>query len=146
MSDRIFLRLNENFAVGADELQWILYRRHAAVPEGSPLLLRDWRPISFVRSTKEILLRSMREKGCKPSHEAQLALDGMPPTFEAWKLAYARPGKPPSPPEKWIFPGSAGIGGRRMNELSKIASSTAALRKAADRMWEQLGVFGTAIC
>jgi hypothetical protein len=85
MSDRIFLRLNEDFALGADSLQWILYRRHAAVPEGSPLPLRDWRPISFVHFTKGILLRCMREKGCKPSHEAQVALDGMPPTFEAWK-------------------------------------------------------------
>jgi hypothetical protein len=99
MSDRIFLRLNGDFALGADTLQWVLYRRHAAVPEGSPLLLRDWRPISFVCSTKEILLRCMREKGCKPSHEAQLALNGMLPTFEAWKLAYAPPEKPPSPPE-----------------------------------------------
>jgi hypothetical protein len=67
--------------LGADDLQWILYRRRrrAAVPEGSPLLPRDWEPIAFVRSTKEILLRCMREQGCKPSHEAQLALDGMPP-------------------------------------------------------------------
>jgi hypothetical protein len=89
MVDKIFLRLNGDFALGADDLQWILYRRKYTVPEGSPLLLRDWRPISFVRSTKEILLRCMREKGCKPSHEAQLAFEGMPPTFDAWKGLYA---------------------------------------------------------
>jgi hypothetical protein len=75
----LFIGTLRDFALGADSLQWVLYRRHAAVPEGSPLLLRDWRPISFVPSTKEILLRCMREKGCKPSHEAQLALDGTPP-------------------------------------------------------------------
>jgi hypothetical protein len=47
---------------------------------------RHWRGVSFVRSTKDILLRCMREKGCKPSDEAQVALEGMPLTFDAWKL------------------------------------------------------------
>ena len=76
---RIFLRLSEKFAPGADDLQWILYRKHVAVP--APDRLNDWRGVSFVRSTRAILLRCMREAGCKPSREAYLALDGYPDIF-----------------------------------------------------------------
>jgi hypothetical protein len=38
------------------------------------------------RSTKAILLRFVREKGCKPSHEAQAVLARYP---DAWKAAAA---------------------------------------------------------
>ena len=51
--------------------------------------LNDWRGIAFVRSAKAILLRCIREAGCKPSREAQLALEGYPDTFDAWKGAVA---------------------------------------------------------
>ena len=42
MSDRIFLQLDGKFALGSDELQWILYRNQGA----------SWRGISFVRSRR----------------------------------------------------------------------------------------------
>src|SRR4029450_5918918 len=76
MTDSIFLRLDSKFALGADDLQWILYksRRKDPSPLDSPLRLGrggEWQPVSFVRSTKDILLRCMREKGCKPYYEAQ---------------------------------------------------------------------------
>jgi hypothetical protein len=32
MSERIFLRLDEKYALGADELQWILLRKNVADP------------------------------------------------------------------------------------------------------------------
>jgi len=73
MSDRIFLRLNENFALGADELQWILYRRPPR--KGLP---DSWDGISFIRSTKAILLRCMREKGCFPDGTAATAVAALP--------------------------------------------------------------------
>jgi hypothetical protein len=78
----IFLRLNERFVLGADDLQWILYAIHPR--KGQPA---TWDGISFVRSTKDILLRCIREKGCQPTVEAQVALDAMPPTFDEWQAS-----------------------------------------------------------
>jgi hypothetical protein len=90
MSDRIFLRLDERFALGTDDLQWILYRsRRADVQLDAPLAMKDWKPVSFIRSTKDILLRCMRENGCSPRIEAQVILAGYPSTFDAWKAADA---------------------------------------------------------
>jgi hypothetical protein len=43
--------------LAADDLQWILYRRRSEKRGG-------WKGVSFVRSTKTILARCMREKGC----------------------------------------------------------------------------------
>lgn len=93
MSDRIFLRLNDNFALGADSLQWILYKAKRSASDVANV--RDWRAISFVRSTKDILLRCMREKGCETCPEAQLALDRIPVTFDAWKAAEPSPSAAP---------------------------------------------------
>ena len=39
-------------------------------------------------STKAILLRRMREKGCFPDGTAATALAALPDTFEAWKRLY----------------------------------------------------------
>ena len=83
--DCIFLRLDARFALGADDLQWILYKSKRTEPPSldAPLSSRDWNPVSFVRSTKALLLRVLREKGCKPCAEAQIA----------WKAAgHARKG------------------------------------------------------
>ena len=81
MVERIFATCGK-FAVGADALQWILYRRRRrGVKE-------DWDAISFVRSTKEILARCMREKGCDAG-TAQNLLAGLPDTFDTWKAAQA---------------------------------------------------------
>jgi hypothetical protein len=44
----------------------------------------EWEPVSFVRSTKEILLRCCGPMTCD---EAQLALARYPSTFDAWKAA-----------------------------------------------------------
>jgi hypothetical protein len=76
MADRIFLRLSEKYALGADELQWIVYRSRRKVPSplDAPLVCgrgSEWEPVSFVRSTKEILLRCCGPVTCD---EAQLAL------------------------------------------------------------------------
>jgi hypothetical protein len=69
MTGALFLRLNERFALGADDLQWILYRASRRDPDMTNS--HHWHGVSFVRATKDMLLRCMREKGCKPSDEAQ---------------------------------------------------------------------------
>jgi hypothetical protein len=47
-----------------------------------------WRSISFVSSTKDILARCLREKGCPPEDAEQL-LAGLPATFEQWRRSQA---------------------------------------------------------
>jgi hypothetical protein len=43
----------------------------------------SWRPVSFVRSTRDILARCMREKGV-PADDADRLVAGLPPTFDEW--------------------------------------------------------------
>jgi hypothetical protein len=78
--ERIFLRLGENGALGADDHQWILYRGGA--------------PVSFVRSSKAVLVRCIREKGIELSAEGLAGLDGLADGFAAWKADPARKGTP----------------------------------------------------
>jgi hypothetical protein len=92
MTNAIFLRLDERFAHGADDSPWILYKSRRAEP--SPLDSNlvfgrgsEWEPVSFVSSTKEILIRCLREKGCKPCDEAQVALERYPDTFRDWRAS-----------------------------------------------------------
>ena len=75
--DRVFVVAGE-WAVGSDGIQWMLMRRRTRhhVP--------FWHPVSFVRSTKDILARCMREKGVGDA-TARLLLSGLPDTFYEWK-------------------------------------------------------------
>jgi hypothetical protein len=93
MSDRIFLRLSEKYALGADDLQWIVYRSRRKVPSPLDEPLKcgrgsEWEPVSFVRSTKD--------NPCGPvtCDEAQLVLAGY-----AWKAAGAAQGAATMAPE-----------------------------------------------
>ena len=52
-------------------------------------ITRDWYPVSFVSSTRDILARCMREKGCGPDLEVLLA--GLPETFKDWRSRQIRP-------------------------------------------------------
>jgi len=72
MSERQFA-VSGDWALGADSLQWMLQRRDG----------QQWRSVSFVSSTRNILARCMREKGCPPADTERL-LAGLPPTFEEW--------------------------------------------------------------
>ena len=64
-----------DWALGADVLQWVLYR--------------EGRALSFVSSEKDILARCMREKGC-PEREQLILLAGLPETFRGWRQAISR--------------------------------------------------------
>ena len=70
-TDRVFLRLGPNGALGADKHQWILYCSGNAV--------------SFVHSTKLILARCIQEKGIEPSPEGRAALDVLADDFSTWR-------------------------------------------------------------
>ena len=83
-TDRIFLRLGQNGALASDDMQWILLK-NASPQKAKP----TWRAVSFVHSTKSILLRCIREKGIETYPTAVLELDSMAPTFDEWKAALA---------------------------------------------------------
>jgi len=72
MADKIYLRLSDLWALGYDDLQWIVM--HYRPPR--------WRSISFVASTKVVLMRVLEETGAKITPEAQTALDHLPDTFK----------------------------------------------------------------
>jgi hypothetical protein len=72
--ERIFAVSGE-WAIGADNLQWILYKKVNNE--------RGWRPVSFVSSSCDILARCMKENGC--GLDAEVLLLGLPATFAEWK-------------------------------------------------------------
>jgi hypothetical protein len=76
MSDRVFA-ISGKWALAADKLQWMVMRQTMRNGEVG------WRPVSFVSSTKVILARCLREKGCPPA-DAERLLAGLPATFEEW--------------------------------------------------------------
>jgi hypothetical protein len=83
MTDRVFTTAGD-WALASDNLQWILMRRRMGSQQG-------WRPVSFVRSTKDILARCMGEKGVD-ADTAGLLLSGLPDSFDQW-MACAIKGK-----------------------------------------------------
>ena len=78
MSDRIFATSGK-WALGADNLQWILYRQRSQTKGG-------WLGVAFVGSTRAVLERCMQEQGCDDDTARNL-LVGLPDTFETWKTA-----------------------------------------------------------
>ena len=79
MNDSQFRDANE-WSLASDGIQWILQRRRQKNGRTS------WRPVSFVRSTRAILARCMREKGV-PTADTEQLLAGLPPTFDEWLQA-----------------------------------------------------------
>jgi hypothetical protein len=89
--ERIFLRLGDSGALGADGLQWILYRRASRKIPRAPWQGFDWNAVSFIRSTKTILERCIREKGLDLSAESRAALDSLPARLMSGKESQEGP-------------------------------------------------------
>ena len=68
-----------DYAVIDDGIQWILRRYQGG----------RWRDISFVRSTKDVLARCLREAEA-PAAEANALLDGLPNQHRTWPEAGSR--------------------------------------------------------
>ena len=77
MTDRV-VASSGDWAVASDGVQWMLMRRRTR-PAGS-----YWQPVSFVRSTKDILARCMREKGVG-AETARLLLEALPEASSSGK-------------------------------------------------------------
>lgn len=69
MEDRKF-KVVGDWALASDGIQWVLQYKG--------------RGISFVHSTRDVLVRCMRDKGCE-LRTAEKLLDGLPATFNEWK-------------------------------------------------------------
>jgi len=76
MGDRQFV-VSGRWALAADSLQWMLQRQY--MNKGQPA----WHSVSFVASTRDVLARCMRERGCPPA-DAERLLAALPSTFEEW--------------------------------------------------------------
>jgi hypothetical protein len=81
VTDRVFATAGD-WALASDGIQWMLMR-HRKGPH-------PWYPVSFVRSTRDILARCMREKGVELV-TADLLLAGLPDTFDEWKSLHHGP-------------------------------------------------------
>ena len=86
MADRFLFEISEGWALGYDKLQWIILKREKSRRQGenSHPTLR-WRAVSFIASTKEVLLRVVAEKGIQPTPEGWAALNSLPDTLTAWQ-------------------------------------------------------------
>jgi hypothetical protein len=84
-NERIIFELSDRAALGADDLQWILYRATGTKRCRTPM--DAWKGVSFVRSTKSILLRCVREKALEVSPTGCAYLSALQDTFAEWKLA-----------------------------------------------------------
>jgi hypothetical protein len=85
MSDRMFLRLSETWALGYDKNQWIVMKRRKRQDEPY------WQPVSFIGSHKTNLLRVLTEKGVTVDSEAMGVIDTMPEKFLDWYAAISSP-------------------------------------------------------
>jgi hypothetical protein len=56
------------------------------------LEFKEWLPVSFVRSSKEVLMRCMREKGINLTDTGLSGLKGLPDSFDTWKAAQSARG------------------------------------------------------
>lgn len=64
----------ENWALATDGIQWVVQRRRG----------EQWEALSFVRSSRDVLTRCLREKGA-PASVIKHLCRGLPATFDGWK-------------------------------------------------------------
>ena len=88
MADRIFLRLGDHWALGYDDLQWIVMQYRPP----------RWRPVSYVTTKKVVLMRVLEEKGVVVTPDALTTLNRLPETFREWYRRHK--GRVDSVPEK----------------------------------------------
>lgn len=107
MTDRQFLRFGVKWALAHDDLQWILQRFVGTRKTGDRAGEEIWEGVSFVSSTKAILMRCMREKGV-PADDIHITMDCLPDTFAEFirsldrkaGLELASPESPPPRPSQ----------------------------------------------
>ena len=74
MTDTPFLQLSDKWRLAHDPLQWVIQRRRAD----------EWRSEKFIASTRDVLMRDLREMGAVVDEAALDELDDLPATFREW--------------------------------------------------------------
>ena len=77
MSEHMVLQLSENWAVLADNQQWMLCKRRKN--------RKSWDAVSSVASTNAVLMRCIHEKDAVVDPEGQAGLNALPESFQVWK-------------------------------------------------------------
>lgn len=86
MKDQILIELSPGYALGFDNLQWIIYRAYFKLDTAR------LRPVAFIASTKAVLWRCIHENEIELTHEAVEYIDAMPDAFRAWYRWHKRRG------------------------------------------------------
>src|SRR5262249_51963994 len=141
MSERQFA-ISGRWALAADSLQWMLQRRAG----------QRWQSVSFVSSTRDVLVRCRREKGCPPA-DAERLLAALPSTFEEWAgkrvqtpatADFGRWGRPPcryAPPQRCKRATGSRPGAGAMTPAPKLTpteKAAKALAQLSDAEWMQV--------
>jgi len=90
MRDEFIIQLTADWAILADHNQWILAKAEKCRPQGdlrSPTV--RCRGVSFIGSTKAVLLRVVREKGITVGSDAKAIIDIWPERFLDWRYLRA---------------------------------------------------------
>ena len=84
MTDRLVLRLSDDWAILADRNQWMVAKW---MRSRSPEIGKEgyWKPLSYVGSTKTVLLRCCRENGAPVTPQAKAVIDTWPKKFLEWR-------------------------------------------------------------
>jgi hypothetical protein len=85
------MRISNEWALDSNGSQWILQHRRRHTSGGC------WRPVCFVRSTRKVLERCMRDKGV-PDEDARCLLEGLPASFDSWIHRISAEGLSPQTP------------------------------------------------
>ena len=81
MADRQFLRLSDRWALAYDNLQWIIQRRGGFDKKRGRW---NWEALSFISSSRDILVLTLREKGIVPDPGKMEEVLALPHTFKQW--------------------------------------------------------------
>ena len=137
MTGRMVLRLSANWAVLADNQQWMLCKRRKNANSG-------WKSLSYVASSKAVLLRCLREKGAVVDTQGQAALDALPESFREWQRQMTRPANEAPVPEpatagharNWVSSSTrdaAHSPSRRVPQIPPVGASAETRKKEAAR-------------
>lgn len=78
MKNNFLFKLNDEWALGYDSLQWMLMRSRTRAGK------QDWDAVSYITCAKATLRSVMRDKECIPDEAGQALLDQLPETFRVW--------------------------------------------------------------
>jgi hypothetical protein len=78
MADKFLIKLNDDWAILYDDLQWIIASKRTRKGKEA------WRAEMFIASSKLVLIRVIDDLGITPTREAQHLLDQLPDTFKKW--------------------------------------------------------------